>query len=391
MRPLVCVILVLAAACRRQPAGGPDGGSGPEPVAVEEHRDEARHETLPTRVRLSPEVVRDARIRTAMAELQSLPSTISLAGEIAADPDLAADVAARTAGRIVEVRVNEGQQVRKGEVLAIVESAGASEARAALASASARARAARENADRLQRLLADGLAAGQEVRSAEAEARALEADANAARGVLGSIGAAAQGGARVELRSPLDGVVLRRNAIRGQSIGPEHVVASVADLRRAYFLARVFEKDLAQVRQAAKAEVRLNAYPDVVLDGEVESVGRQLDPAARTVLARIRVHDDRGLLRVGLYGTANVVQGEGAQVEPRVVVPLDAVTRVAETEAVFVAHADGDFELHPVTLGRSAGGKVEVLSGLRPGEAVVVEGVFSVKSTLLKSTFGEEE
>jgi cobalt-zinc-cadmium efflux system membrane fusion protein len=127
-------------------------------------------------------VVRDAHVRTAKAEVQSLPSTIALTGEIAADPDLAADVAVRTAGRIVEVRVKEGQRVRKSELLAVVESAGASEARAALASATARARAARENADRLKRLFADGLAAGQEVRSAEAEARALEAEADAARG-----------------------------------------------------------------------------------------------------------------------------------------------------------------------------------------------------------------
>ena len=391
MRTLVCITLVLAAACRRQLAGIRDAGSGPESAAVEEHRDEARHETLPTRVRLSPEVVRDAHIRTAKAAVQSLPSTIALAGEIAADPDLAADVAVRTAGRIVDVRVKEGQRVRKGELLAVAESAGASEARAALAKDSARARAARENANRLKRLLADGLAAGQEVRSAEAEARALEAEADAARGVLASIGAAAQGGARVELRSPLEGVVLRRNAIRGQSVSAEHVVVSVADLRRGYFLARVFEKDLAQVHQGAKAEVRLNAYPDQVFEGEVESVGRQLDSAARTVLARIAVRDERGLLRVGLYGTAVVVQAQAGETEPRVVVPVDAVTRVGEREAVFVAHPDGDFELHPVTVGRSAAGKVEVLSGLRAGEEVVVDGAFTVKSALLKSTFGEEE
>jgi cobalt-zinc-cadmium resistance protein CzcA len=159
-------------------------------------------------------------------------------------------------------------------------------------------------------------------------------------------------------------------------VSAEHVVVSVADLRRGYFLARVFEKDLAQIHQEAKAEVRLNAYPDQVFEGEVESVGRQLDPAARTVLARIAVRDERGLLRVGLYGTAVVVRGESGETEPRVVVPVDAVTRVGETEAVFVAHPDGDFELHPVTLGRSAAGKVEVLSGLRPGRGRCRGGLY---------------
>ena len=52
---------------------------------------------------------------------------------------------------------------------------------------------------------------------------------------------------------------------------------------------------------------------------------------------------------------------------------------------------DGDFELHPVTVGRTAGGRVEILSGLRAGEQVVVDGVFTLKSAILKSTFGEED
>jgi cobalt-zinc-cadmium efflux system membrane fusion protein len=64
---------------------------------------------------------------------------------------------------------------------------------------------------------------------------------------------------------------------------------------------------------------------------------------------------------------------------------------VAGKDVVFVRQPDGDFELHHVTAGRSADGRVEILGGLRAAEDVVVEGVFTLKSTVLKSTFGEEE
>ena len=96
-------------------------------------------------------------------------------------------------------------------------------------------------------------------------------------------------------------------------------------------------------------------------------------------------------LKVGLFGTATVVMTGPQATAPRLVVALGAVTKLVHRDVVFVHHADGDFELHPVTLGRSAAGKVEVISGLLEGELVVTEGVFTLKSAVLKSTFGEED
>ena len=73
------------------------------------------------------------------------------------------------------------------------------------------------------------------------------------------------------------------------------------------------------------------------------------------------------------------------------VVPLDAVVRVAQDDVAFVRQPDGHFEIHPLKLGRAAACQVEVISGLRAGEQVVVQGAFSLKSIFLKNTFGEED
>jgi len=365
--------------------------AGPAP-----HQDEPEeHEELPTKVRLLPSVVRAAGIKTAPAILDSLPATVDLTGEIAADPDRSAQLAARVAGRIVDVRVKEGDRVKAGQTVAVLESPELARARATLAAVAARARSARLNADRLKSLEAKSLASGQEVAAAQAEAAALEADVAAARQTLAALGQTAeplQGpGARVIIRAPLSGFVLKRDAVQGQSVGPEHVIAVIGDLEQVYFLGRLFEKDLARVKVAAATEVRLNAYPTEAFDGKIETIGRQIDPAARTVTARILVRNHADLVKVGLFGTARVVIGAADAQTKRVVVPIRAVTRVAERDVVFVRQPDGDFELHPVTLGRSAGGRVELLSGLRAGEEVVVDGVFTLKSAILKRTFGEQD
>ena len=199
------------------------------------------------------------------------------------------------------------------------------------------------------------------------------------------------GSARVVIRSPLAGFVLARDAIQGQTVQPEHVIATIGDLERVYFLARLFEKDLARVKVDATAEVRLNAYPNEVFDATIETIGRQIDPAARTVTARIVVRNHGDLVKVGLFGSARVVVGDTDSRTKRVVVPLSGVTRIANRDVVFVRQPDDDFDLHPVTLGRSAGGRVEILGGLRAGEQVVIDGVFTLKSAILKSTFGEED
>ena len=381
---------------RPQPTNARSADAAPTATEPSPHHDEQeQHEQLPTKVRLLPAVVKAAGIETAPAVLEGLPATVDLTGEIAADPDRSARLAARVRGRIVDVRVKEGERVKTGQVVAVLESPELARARATLASALARVKSARLNADRLKSLEAKSLASGQEAAAAGAEAAALEAEQAAAKQTLAALGqgaAEAEGAsARVTIRAPLSGFVLSRDAVQGQSVDGEHVIAVIGDLDHVYFLGRLFEKDLARVQAGAAAEVRLNAYPSEVFEAKVEMIGKQLDPAARTVTARIRVSNHDDLIKVGLFGNARVVTTSGVATPKRVVVPLTAVTRVASKDVVFVHQPDGDYEVHPVTTGRSAAGRMEILSGLRAGEEVVVNGVFTLKSAILKSTFGEEE
>lgn len=385
-------LALFLAACSGHRSGEPETttstGSHEE---HDEHRDEPAHEELPKRVKLDPKVVEAAKIRTEPVKREALALTLRLPGEISADPDKLARVSAPVAGRVEQVSFKEGGAVQRGDVLAVVRVPEIGKARGALAGAQARAKAARANADRLKHLVDQKLAAAQEYENAAAEAAAYEAEARAVSAELSAMGTGGGGGASLTLRAPIAGVVIARDAVVGQPVTGESVLATIADLSEVWFLGRVFEKDLGRLREGAAAEITLNAYPDERFTGLLEYLGRQVDPTARTVTARVRLQNRGDALRLGLFGAARV-NVDGAERRPAaLVVPHSAVMEVAGKPVVFVRQPDAHFELHEVVLGEGAAGKVEILSGLREGEDAVIEGGFTLKSAVLKSAFAEEE
>jgi len=398
MRPRLCLaraaLWAFAASaallgCKENKSAAP----APPPLAESAHADEPAHEELPRRVHLTAEVIAAARITTAKVAREPLAIVLELPGEIAADPDRTARVAAPIAGRIERLAFTEGVAVKAGDLLAVVRVADLADRNGAFAAAAARAEAAKSNAARLDALAAEGIASERERVAAHGEANALAAEAGAAAERLHALGLGATGkpGSLIELRAPIAGIVVMRDAVIGQPVVPDHPIATIVELGQVWFLGRVFENDLSRVAAGALAEVQLNAYPEERFNGPVELVGRQIDPIARTVTARIRLQNRGDLLRLGLFGAARIAVSGAARGAPVLVVPRSAVAEINSKTVVFVRHPDDDFELHPVVLGRAALGKIEVLSGLREGEDVVVDGAFTLKSLVLKSTFAEEE
>jgi cobalt-zinc-cadmium efflux system membrane fusion protein len=381
----VVLLTVAGCSCRK--------GEAPEPRGEEEHRDEPAHQGLPKQVKVSAETLTRAGIRTAPVQRGALAATVVLTGEVVAEPDRTAQLSSTTPGRLEQVSFNEGAVVKRGEVMATVRVPDVGRLRGAYAAASARAMAARTNAGRLAALKASGLGAEQSVVDAEADARAQEAESAALGEQLSALGLNADSGTGflVALRAPLSGVVVMRDAVVGQPIGTEHVLARIVDLSEVWFLGRVFEKDLAQLRVGARAEVQLNAFPDEHFHGTVDYVSQQIDPTARTLTARVRVSNENQRLRLGLFGRAHVELSAASQATPQLVVPRDALTDIGGQPVVFIRAPDGDFVPHEVTLGDSAMDDVQVLSGISEGEQVVVSGVFTLKSLLLKTSLSEDE
>jgi cobalt-zinc-cadmium efflux system membrane fusion protein len=364
----------------------------PPPAASTSAEGEKEHDTIPRRAKLTKEIIDGAKITWQPAVKAVLAPTLSLPGELVADPDRSARLSSPVAGRLADVRFKEGSTVKKGDVLAVLRIPEIGKVRAAHGAAVARGTSARSNADRLDSLVEKGMASKQEAASARAEADALDAEAKALGEQLSALGMNTAGaGADLPLRAPVSGIVVTRDAIVGQPVTTEQTIASIADLSEAWFLARVFEKDLGKLDVGASAEVVLNAYSSETFEGKVEYISRQIDPTARTLTARIRLTNRNDTLRLGLFGTARVVTKADKPGDTSLVVPRTAVIDVAGKSVVFVHVSGEEFELHEVTTGDAAAGKVRVLSGLREGEEVVASGAFTIKSVLLRGTLADED
>jgi len=386
---LTCLAVALAAPPACKGKGAPEKAAEPR---ASEDGGEAEHDELPKVVKLDAEPRARAGVRSEPAKKETLAKTLTLSGEIVADPDRTAKISSPVAGRLERVAMREGAIVKKGDVLAELRVPDLGRARGALVSATARAKAARANEARLKGLLESKMTSEQAYLDAKAEADARDAETRALAMELSGLGAGGgEGGVLLALRAPVAGSVVARDAVIGQPVAPEQVLGQITDLAEVWFLGRVFEQDLSSLTVGAKAEVVLNAFPRTSVPGVVEAIGQKVDPGARTVVARIRLENPAGNLRLGLFGKGLVAMPELAAAEPVLVVPRSAVVDVAGKSVVFVEDAPGTYTRHDVTLGLSAPGKVQVLAGLREGEAVVVAGAFTLKSVLLKGSLAEDE
>ncbi|MFT3709860.1 MAG: efflux RND transporter periplasmic adaptor subunit [Archangium sp.] len=391
MKRIVLSLMVVGlpfSACKRDAHGVEEPISGP----VEPHPDEQGHAELPRQLKLTAEALQTSGVKWEAVRREALKGTVSLPGELVAQPDRKAQLSTTVPGRLESISFNEGSAVKKGDVLAVLRVPDVGRLRGTLAATQARAKAAASNVERLEALRASGLGAEQALVDAKAEASAQDAEAKALAEQLRAIGAGdGTSGFLVPLRAPISGVVVARDAVLGQPIGAEHVLATIVDLSELWFVGRIFEKDLGRLTVGARSDVQLNAFPGEHFGGVVQAIGLQTDPVARTLTARIAVPNETSRLRLGLFGTASVEIAGAEQLATHIVVPLAAVSDLGGRKVVFVRAADGDFVVHDVTLGEAALARVQILSGLDEGEQVVVSGTFTLKSLLLKSTLAEGE
>jgi cobalt-zinc-cadmium efflux system membrane fusion protein len=388
LRGFVVLPAVLLMACGREPAVS-DGPSPAPAEVVETHPEEENA------IHLTEDMVRDLRISTAAVVEQPGAGQVTALGEVVADQARYAEVAPPTPGQIVRVLVEDNGVVRRGTPLAQLRSTDLGRARADLLSAEARKDLARQTLDRKRTLAQERIVALREVQEAEAAFRAADAEVRAATasmqalGVSGDDTAPADDGSLFYVRSPIAGRVLDRQAVLGQYAEPATPLFTIADLSRVWVIAHVFERDALNVTPGSTAHVTVAALPGQEFDGDVALVGRQVDPDSRTVPVRIELTNQAGELRPGMSASAGLeVMGQTRTI---LTVPAAALQRVGERWLAFVPRGQYEYEMRPAGRGRDLGNDVEVVSGLKAGETVVVEGAFLLKAEAEKRAGGGGE
>jgi cobalt-zinc-cadmium efflux system membrane fusion protein len=321
-------------------------------------------------------------------------------GTIVYDANHVSVVAPRAEGRVIAVLTDLGQSVAPGAVLALLESAEIGEARGQVE----RARASLDNAkltfEREKSLYEQQVSSQREMLEAQAAYRTAQAEFNASRAKMTALGASPdapdKGGGSYSLVSPVAGTVVERNAMPGQIAGPSTNLFTVADLRRVWIDANVYESDLKRVRTGARATVVTRALGSETYPGRVTYAGGVVDTASRTMKVRVEVENPGRRLRPGMYAQVQIDAPPGIaspSVGAPLVVPELAVQDLNGRTVVFIAGGvPGRYIARPVTVGaRAGGGLVAILAGLNAGDQVVAKGAFQLKSELLKASFGEKE
>lgn len=339
------------------------------------------------------EVLRDLKLTTFPAELRPGGEGVTALGELKVDEGAYAEAGTPIPARVVRLIASPGQLVRRGQPLAELQSVELGQARAQRTAAQARAELARQTVERKRGLAEERIVSRGELQRAEADLAGAEAELRAAEASVSALGVGTGGRdlSGFALLSPISGTVLERTAVQGQTADPSRSLFRIGDLSRLWLVVQSPERDALRVRAGSAAEIALAAMPGRKLQGTVDWVGREVDPHSRTVPVRIVLPNEGGQLKPGMFATAWLTTGgEGEKV---VAVPATALQRMDDRWIVFLPRGprgEGRFEVRPVERGRDLGDEVAVLSGLQPGERVVVEGAFVLRAEAEKKEGGGE-
>lgn len=182
---------------------------------------------------------------------------------------------------------------------------------------------------------------------------------------------------QLHIHSPYQGRVMHIGVREGQYVSPKDELYLIADLSRIWVNVDVFEDELSWLKIGDRAEMRVRADPGRSYEGKITFIHPTLNSRSRTVQVRLEFDNPNLLLKPGMF--ANVTLYTDPQ-PGAVVVPSEAIVRSGSREQVFVVRAPGKFEPREVSLGVSAEGLTQILSGVKAGEQVVTSSQFLIDS-----------
>jgi cobalt-zinc-cadmium efflux system membrane fusion protein len=361
------------------------------------HTDTKKHEDTPQQDVHDDEeeegklVLTDAQLKASgvivqIAGTARIKTGITLPGEIRLNEDRTAHIVPRVGGIVEAVPTNLGQQVKAGQVLAVIASTTLATQRSELLAAQKRLAFSKTTLEREKQLWKEKISAEQDYLQAQQVFREAEIAVQNATQQLAALGVepdstSSEALNRYEIRAPFDGMITEKHITLGESVGENSNIFTLSDLSTVWAEIIVSTKDLNTVRIGEKVTVRATAF-DSHASGTVSYIGALLGAQTRTATARVTLTNPQMAWRPGLFVNVEIISGE---VDIPVAVSTDALQSVNDKPTIFVKVAGGFFA-QPVTLGRSDGKLIEIVKGIKAGTSYAAAGSFVLKSELGKST-----
>jgi cobalt-zinc-cadmium efflux system membrane fusion protein len=341
-------------------------------------------------------------LETETAQPVAMADVIQATGTILVPENRIAVIGPVHEGRLMHLYAGQGSRVKKGEKLADLESADIDEAKSeylkavaeyenARRTTEAEIKLAQSSFDRTKLLYEKTIAAQKTLQAAEhdlevakaagessiASTKAALAAARRKLLVLGMTRSDIDGlkgdqdlGALFSLTSPIDGIVVERNATIGATVGPDSSLFKIIDNSSVWVDANVFEKDLDRVRLGQGSRVSVPAVPGTVFPGKVIFVSSVVDPETRTVKVRTEVANRDGRLKPDMFANVQII----TEADRSAISVLQSAVLSDNGQSVVFVLTAGGYEKRVVTTGIQSDDRIEIRDGVKAGEKVVVKG-----------------
>jgi cobalt-zinc-cadmium efflux system membrane fusion protein len=338
----------------------------------------------PSIIAVSPELLK--KLTIAAVGAGEIAETLRVPARIEVDEQRVARIGAAVTGRLTDLRVELGQRVRRGEVLATLHSAELSAAQLIYLKALSQEGLQQRAVSRAKLLFESDVISAAELQRRESELLQAQAERHASHDQLMVLGMTAADIRKLsETRSvhslssvtaTLDGAVIKRKVVQGEVVQPGDALFTVADLSHVWLVAEVPEQQAGQVRTGGASEAEIPALENQRIQGKLIFVSDTVKPDTRTVTARMDVENPELLIKPGMLASMLI---SGA-LHKRVMVPVVAVVRDNNRDHVFVQLDAQRFQLRAIKLGPEHAGVAPVLEGLNEGEKIVTDGAFHLNN-----------
>ncbi|MEO7464087.1 MAG: efflux RND transporter periplasmic adaptor subunit, partial [Nitrosospira sp.] len=320
------------------------------------------HRQVEARVEMTDEILKSIGIEIRTAGPATISPTLKLPGEIVFDEHTIVQVVPRIPGIAMSVAGQYGQHVKKGDVLAVIESQVLADLRGQFLAAEKRAALARVTFEREKLLWEEKISAKQDYLAAQQALTEADITSELALTKLRTLGVRSEVVhqkdelARYEIRAPISGLITARAIAQGQTVKEDAAIFTIADVSTVWVQITVYAKDLDVLKLGQKARVRATAV-DIEGEGEISYISALIGISTRAATARVVLDNKEGHWLPGMFVTAELVTEE---IEVPIAVSTEAIQTLNDHSVVFGRYGKY-FEARPLKLWRSDGRMVEVL------------------------------
>ncbi len=325
-------------------------------------------------------------IKNGKVELAPFVEELRVSGRIDFNERFLARIGANVTGRVSDILGVPGQEVQQGESLAKITSTELTQSQLAYLKARTASQLAEQAANRARILYKEDVIALAELQRREAEAMSAKAELRAANDQLRvqgmdqkSIDRLAKTGVIESINNvvaTIPGQIVERKINKGQVVQPSESLFTIADLSTLWAVAEVPEGNSSLLQKGQKSSVIIPALRNRVIEGVISHVDAIVNPQTRTVVVRMDIPNSTGQIRPGMLATM-LIDSEPIE---RLVVPNSAVIREDNQDYVFIRSDDDRYRMVAVKAGPEGKGMRAILSGLKEGEEIAIEGAFHLNA-----------